>query len=249
MSLKKILDFTHSCKRRLSIRVWFQCECCKGKILWDCNKCVLYAIVLKQLFLDNSTVLTLPYRLLSTDSWDCPLLWIRIWPKNTKLGEKLRFLECLRHKEISLCHVFCDYSSRMNFMKGINTGKPTQYESVEDSRDLRIPVQSEEAFEHGICFKCKVTTCDFVFLLQRIRQDLWSYSTVNYTLCFSSRNVKGSLRITCLLDNQKCWCKGKSKRKILRNHLQRWKYHYLFWQWDQFLSKNELLFRQNKYNF
>ena len=128
---------------------------------------MLYAIVLKQLFLDNSTVLTLPYRLLSTDSWDCPLLWIRIWPKNTKLGEKLRFLECLRHKEISLCHVFCDYSSRMNFMKGINTGKPTQYESVEDSRDLRIPVQSEEAFEHGICFKCKVTTCDFVFFYCR----------------------------------------------------------------------------------
>lgn len=39
-------------------------------------------------------------------------------------------------------------------MKGM--GKPTQYETVEDRKDLRIPVQSEEAFEHGISFKCKV---------------------------------------------------------------------------------------------
>lgn len=38
-------------------------------------------------------------------------------------------------------------------MKGM--GKPTQYETVEDRKDLRIPVQSEEAFEHGISFKCK----------------------------------------------------------------------------------------------
>lgn len=44
----------------------------------------------------------------------------------------------------------------MNIMKSISTsGKPTQYESVEDTKDLRIPVQSEEAFEHGISFKCK----------------------------------------------------------------------------------------------
>jgi len=47
---------------------------------------------------------------------------------------------------------------RMNFVKTISSGNAaTQYESVEDSKDLRIPVQSEEAFEHGINFKCKVS--------------------------------------------------------------------------------------------
>lgn len=41
-------------------------------------------------------------------------------------------------------------------MKTISSsGANTQYETVEDSKDLRIPVQSEEAFEHGINFKCK----------------------------------------------------------------------------------------------
>ena len=44
----------------------------------------------------------------------------------------------------------------MNFAKALGTSKPTQYESVEDNKDLRIPVQNEEAFEHGISFKCKV---------------------------------------------------------------------------------------------
>ena len=46
----------------------------------------------------------------------------------------------------------------MNLVKAINTAKPTQYESVEDSKDLRIPVQSEEAFEQGITFRCKVSS-------------------------------------------------------------------------------------------
>ena len=49
-------------------------------------------------------------------------------------------------------------AERMNFVKTISSGNTaTQYESVEDSKDLRIPVQSEEAFEHGINFKCKVS--------------------------------------------------------------------------------------------
>ena len=46
----------------------------------------------------------------------------------------------------------------MNLVKAISTAKPTHYESVEDSKDLRIPVQSEEAFEHGITFRCKVSS-------------------------------------------------------------------------------------------
>ena len=46
----------------------------------------------------------------------------------------------------------------MNLVKAISTAKPTQYESVEDSKDLRIPVQSEEAFEQGITFRCKVSS-------------------------------------------------------------------------------------------
>ena len=49
----------------------------------------------------------------------------------------------------------------MNFMK--TSANATQYETVEDSKDLRIPVQSEEAFEHGINFKCKVSViCLFI---------------------------------------------------------------------------------------
>lgn len=46
----------------------------------------------------------------------------------------------------------------MNIVKAISNAKPTQYESVEDAKDLRIPVQNEEAFEHGISFKCKVSS-------------------------------------------------------------------------------------------
>ena len=30
------------------------------------------------------------------------------------------------------------------------------YESVEDQKDLRIPVQNEDAFKHGIIYKAKV---------------------------------------------------------------------------------------------
>ena len=43
----------------------------------------------------------------------------------------------------------------MNIVKGLKT---KNYESVEDNKDLRIPVQSEEAFEQGITFKAKVKT-------------------------------------------------------------------------------------------
>ena len=51
----------------------------------------------------------------------------------------------------------------------IKMGKLTSYETVEDSRDLRIPVQSEEAFEHGIEFKCKVFnwSSDFMCMCKR----------------------------------------------------------------------------------
>ena len=31
-----------------------------------------------------------------------------------------------------------------------------EYESVEDQKDLRIPVQNEDAFKHGIVYKSKV---------------------------------------------------------------------------------------------
>ena len=44
----------------------------------------------------------------------------------------------------------------MNIFKSINVSKPGQYQTVEDSKDLRIPVQNEEAFEHGISFNCRV---------------------------------------------------------------------------------------------
>ncbi|XP_047135094.1 carboxyl-terminal PDZ ligand of neuronal nitric oxide synthase protein [Hydra vulgaris] len=43
----------------------------------------------------------------------------------------------------------------MNIFKVINGTKPGQYQTVEDSKDLRIPVQNEEAFEHGISFNCR----------------------------------------------------------------------------------------------
>ena len=46
----------------------------------------------------------------------------------------------------------------MNIIKGLkgsNKGH-TEYESVEDQRDLKIPVQNEDAFKHGIIFKAKV---------------------------------------------------------------------------------------------
>ena len=52
----------------------------------------------------------------------------------------------------------------MNFMK-TSSANATQYESVEDSKDLRIPVQSEEAFEHGINFKCKVSVTIIILML------------------------------------------------------------------------------------
>ena len=55
----------------------------------------------------------------------------------------------------------------MNFMK-TSSANATQYESVEDSKDLRIPVQSEEAFEHGINFKCKVSDTIIILILHTI---------------------------------------------------------------------------------
>ena len=49
-----------------------------------------------------------------------------------------------------------------------SSANATQYESVEDSKDLRIPVQSEEAFEHGINFKCKVSDTIIILILHTI---------------------------------------------------------------------------------
>eukprot|EP00794_Sanderia_malayensis_P015980 gene15980-17590_t len=45
----------------------------------------------------------------------------------------------------------------MNLMKGFKSGHAglREYQNVEDKQDLRIPVQNEDAFKHGIVFKAK----------------------------------------------------------------------------------------------
>lgn len=55
------------------------------------------------------------------------------------------------------CKQFDSAVSIMHLVKGLKTGHKggSEYESVEDQKDLRIPVQNDDVFKHGIVFKSK----------------------------------------------------------------------------------------------
>ena len=51
------------------------------------------------------------------------------------------------------------FEGTMYLLKGFRHSPKDRhdYESVEDQKDLRIPVQNDDAFKHGIIYKAKVT--------------------------------------------------------------------------------------------
>lgn len=61
--------------------------------------------------------------------------------------------------QFQIRHLFCFLLDlEMNLIRGLRHSPKDghEYESVEDQKDLRIPVQNEDAFRHGITYKAKV---------------------------------------------------------------------------------------------
>ncbi|XP_032701341.1 carboxyl-terminal PDZ ligand of neuronal nitric oxide synthase protein isoform X2 [Lontra canadensis] len=69
----------------------------------------------------------------------------------------------------------------------------TKYNLVDDGHDLRIPLHNEDAFQHGICFEAKITSCPGTILACLFTP--FAASLLSYIKCLQDVEYVGSLDV------------------------------------------------------